>query len=285
MGSSWNEAKKETRAYFSISSVHSFSYFVRDSSFLEKLLWIGTALSMLFVASMLVENAIQDWRNNPIASTVISGSDVPLSEIQFPTVTICPDYTPNRWGFLRNLLNLLKFQCNSDTECEETEAVRAFLSDDEGMFPLKLVRSWMPAYIPSNLNGFYEREAYAMYYFPHILVPYIERHIAENGPLTDSNVLQQFLQKKFEGRINNYGIYKYLELDVNIPYFEHVNISEKRGAPQDDYSWFVVLAIHRILAMPSIGNLGTILSTYELDKQSLLGIRISHFPFATNTKM
>ena len=84
----------------------------------------------------------------------------PASHIQFPTITICPDFVPDRyenqssktvlypfsfilytkkfrWGFVKNMLNMLQFHCQGDYTCEDT-GIRDFLRSEDSLFPCKI---------------------------------------------------------------------------------------------------------------------------------------------------
>ena len=51
-----------------------------------------------------------------VANTTIASFTTPVTEIQFPTVTICVDQNYDRWAFTRTVLNDLKYACDEFTE-------------------------------------------------------------------------------------------------------------------------------------------------------------------------
>jgi hypothetical protein len=248
--------RKEIYAYFSQASVHGFFYFCAKISKLERIFWILITFAMFFIASSLVENTFLNWRNNPTI-IVPAGNNVPISQIQFPTVTICPDFTPNRWGFLRNLLNLLKFQCNSDKECQETKGIRNYLSTNEGPFPVSLAEYPLSIMVNVDWDSISDAEKTEVLSpeFPNIFRPYMQA-------LADAASMESFthlMTGKFHGKLNNYGVYRDLNMDVDVPYLTHLNNSE-HSEPDSFGSSSLLIWLNRMLALPSIGSAGTLLS-------------------------
>ena len=68
----------------------------------------GFAFSGLFI-----HHALDDWSASQVVTTLDSIA-APIEEVDFPTVTVCPEEygPPNNWAFLETLLNSLTFQCN-----------------------------------------------------------------------------------------------------------------------------------------------------------------------------
>ena len=71
--------------------------------------------------------AIEDWQENQTITTLESIS-APVTGIQFPTVTFCPDrFTPpDNWALPEIILNSLAFECYDDEfpECSKGEKLR-----------------------------------------------------------------------------------------------------------------------------------------------------------------
>ena len=61
---------------------------------------------------MIFASAQQDWSNKPFITTIDSMS-MPVSEIDFPTVTICngPYTQPDNFAFIEKLFNMFQFAC------------------------------------------------------------------------------------------------------------------------------------------------------------------------------
>ena len=60
-----------------------------------------------FVAcGCMVYRSINDWRENPVLTT-LDTIVAPIEDIQFPTVTVCPDESqkPDNWAPIETILN------------------------------------------------------------------------------------------------------------------------------------------------------------------------------------
>ena len=78
-------------------------------------------------AGILINTAFAQWEHNPTITTLDTIA-APIDDIQFPTVTVCNDYTsnpPDNWAILENLLNLVNFDCRkNDHTCNTTDMIR-----------------------------------------------------------------------------------------------------------------------------------------------------------------
>ncbi len=78
------------------------------------------------MAGLMIANMLEDWDSNPTITTLDSIA-VPIREVPFPTVTICPDdeTPPDNWALPEILYNNYAFECyKHDTRvypnCSET---------------------------------------------------------------------------------------------------------------------------------------------------------------------
>ena len=77
-------------------------------------------------AGYMINSAFTEWSDNPVITTLETIS-APIDDIQFPTVTVCPDTKepPDSWAFLENILDFLAFDCRPSVEnCSNTEPLR-----------------------------------------------------------------------------------------------------------------------------------------------------------------
>ena len=78
-------------------------------------------------AGVLINSALTQWKYNPTLTTLDTIA-APIDDIQFPTVTVCNDYSsnpPDNWSILENLLNLVNFDCRkNDDGCDTTDIIR-----------------------------------------------------------------------------------------------------------------------------------------------------------------
>ena len=66
----------------------------------------------------MLHNLASEWREHPILMTLDSVA-VPVSEVQFPTVTVCQDDTPpDNWAMVRKLARFYDYRCRGEEEEE-----------------------------------------------------------------------------------------------------------------------------------------------------------------------
>ncbi len=81
----------------------------------------------------MISNMVEDWQTNPTITTLDSIA-TSIKEVQFPTVTVCPEmYTqPDNWALPEMILNAIPFECYQSTKltkvqypaCNETQEAR-----------------------------------------------------------------------------------------------------------------------------------------------------------------
>ena len=75
------------RDYLERSSVHGFSYISTEKSWIVKLLWSVVVICGFCLAGTMIGQSYVDWNKSPISSTLTTH---PISELQLPTITVCP---------------------------------------------------------------------------------------------------------------------------------------------------------------------------------------------------
>ena len=79
------------------------------------------------IAGFMITSAFDEWAENPVVTTMDSIA-APITNIQFPTVTLCNDEyeMPNSWAFPEMVLNFVPFVCEdeSNTDCETSRKLR-----------------------------------------------------------------------------------------------------------------------------------------------------------------
>ena len=79
-------------------------------------------------------NGLQDWIDNPVLITVDSLEN-PLKDIEFPAITICPDFEPDHTALTELVFNLFEYNCDlGNNNCEDIrqdfKSVVKFVSDE-----------------------------------------------------------------------------------------------------------------------------------------------------------
>ena len=75
------------KKFLESSSIGGLSYISTSKSKAEKLFWLVVVLTSISVTSYLTTEAIVNWSKHPVATTTES---FPISEVQFPKITVCP---------------------------------------------------------------------------------------------------------------------------------------------------------------------------------------------------
>ena len=62
-------------------------------------------------SAFMINTAFEGWADDPTITTLDTIA-APISDVQFPTVTVCNnelENPPDNWGFLENFMNLMPF--------------------------------------------------------------------------------------------------------------------------------------------------------------------------------
>ncbi len=136
-------------SYFEATTIHGFAYIHSSKPVLVKIIWVKTRSHFyLFtfllmeicgifqtlvvivgfsVAGTMVTNLLLDWDSNQTITTLDSIA-VPVTEAQFPTVTVCPDETaqPDNWALPELVLNTVPFLPILDDGEDQGQALQDF---------------------------------------------------------------------------------------------------------------------------------------------------------------
>jgi acid-sensing ion channel, other len=92
--------------YFDNSNIHGLRYLTdKDRSWVERLWWLVMVMSALYGCIRLISNVYDKWQANPVIIS-ISETAIPISEIPFPAITICPQTKSKKSIF--NLTDVLE---------------------------------------------------------------------------------------------------------------------------------------------------------------------------------
>ena len=74
------------RDFLESSSINELNH-IANSSKLAKLFWIFVVIQGFVISTYLIYESFENWKENPVWTTV---STLPISELKFPKVTVCP---------------------------------------------------------------------------------------------------------------------------------------------------------------------------------------------------
>ena len=81
----------EISSFCNETSAHGFKYLHKGESSgpLTKLIWFILIILGFLLVGVIVYSLVLDWNDNPVITT-IDTTEFPITNIQFPTITICP---------------------------------------------------------------------------------------------------------------------------------------------------------------------------------------------------
>ena len=77
---------KEINVFLSSTTIHGLSY-IPASRKLLKLFWLAVVLAGFSCSAFLILQSFRGWQESPISTSV---EVLPITEITFPNVTVCP---------------------------------------------------------------------------------------------------------------------------------------------------------------------------------------------------
>ena len=130
-----------TKQYSSTTTIHGISYLAGDDvSGVERLLWTIVVLFAIVLTTFQVVTLYNDWQDQPVITTLDTAA-LPIEEIEFPAVTICPQ--GSRQEMLESVLfrQLKKYIQNKESSLNATNRrlkrkvseTETFLTEDEMM--------------------------------------------------------------------------------------------------------------------------------------------------------
>lgn len=78
------------------TTIHGFSYVESGDAGVDRFVWIIIVVLFFSLGGVIVQSALKDWGDNPIATTIDSFS-YPVTALQFPTVTVCDTREHDRY--------------------------------------------------------------------------------------------------------------------------------------------------------------------------------------------
>ena len=124
-----------TKDYSSATTIHGITYLTDDgTSAVERLLWLVVVILAILLATYQVVKLYKEWQDDPVITTLDTVA-LPIEEIDFPAVTICPQGSRQEIVDLVLFRQLTEYIKNSTgnvtmlTEEQMTDQVVAFLNN------------------------------------------------------------------------------------------------------------------------------------------------------------
>ena len=75
------------KEFLESSTIHGLAFISTAPAKVSKLFWLTVVVFGFFIAAYLINGSYEDWQASPIATSI---STHPISELDFPTITVCP---------------------------------------------------------------------------------------------------------------------------------------------------------------------------------------------------
>ncbi len=111
--------KKVWQLYCENTTLHGWAYIPMHKNWLIRLIWLLIIATFFTFAFIITNESFQSWEDEPTITTIKNYS-ASMTEIPFPTVTVCPQgWYRDRYGFLKGVLDQIDFPCSTvnDQEC------------------------------------------------------------------------------------------------------------------------------------------------------------------------
>ena len=143
--------------YFNTTTIHGFAYLLKSKSVIERLTWCIIIVSCMGFAGFLIQQALFESEEDPIATTV---DLVSVKNVPYPAVTINSDPSINPWGFTEKMYNSLVFYGQEDALVQDkASALRqdfGFIMDKLVVDMIQTLQGWDPDShkfaLPKNLT-------------------------------------------------------------------------------------------------------------------------------------
>ena len=133
------------RDFLESSSINGLNH-IANSSKLVKLFWILIVAQGFVISTYLIYESFENWEENPVRTTV---STAPISELKFPTVTVCPP---------RNTFT----DMNYDLIAAENKTLSKETKQELFEYVIELIEENI---FLDNLNKFHEKDRFHNWYY------------------------------------------------------------------------------------------------------------------------
>ena len=118
------------KGYASQTTIHGFSYILEGQIAIERVLWAGVVILALFFTALQTSTLYKEWQEEPVITT-LETIGLPIKDIEFPAVTICPQ------GTLSGVLDAVLFKQLKayiiNKKLNERARMKRFVSNNTGL--------------------------------------------------------------------------------------------------------------------------------------------------------
>ena len=100
----YSRTVKTAKDYASNTTIHGFAYIANhEHSIAARLLWLGVVVLAVGIASFQLISLRIQWQKNPVITNLETVA-LPIEQIEFPAVTICPQ------GSVKKIMDYVLFE-------------------------------------------------------------------------------------------------------------------------------------------------------------------------------
>ena len=113
-----------TKDYSSATTIHGITYLTGDDiTAVERLLWLVVVILAISLATYQIVNLYKDWQKDPVVTTLDTVA-LPIEEIEFPAVTICPQ------GSRQEIVDLVLFRQYTEYIQNATDNITTYTAEE-----------------------------------------------------------------------------------------------------------------------------------------------------------
>lgn len=91
----------EVKTFLNSTSFHGLAHCIHDAyNNFERIFWMIASAALYILGALQIMNVVSKWQDNPTRLALISATQH-VNTVQFPTVTLCSEFSADRWGFAR----------------------------------------------------------------------------------------------------------------------------------------------------------------------------------------
>ena len=88
-------ATSSVREFLENSTIHGLVHISTAKSRATRFIWVAIVVACFSVAIYMITSSYKEWQESPVSTTITTH---PITELEFPTVTVCPPRGSNTAG-------------------------------------------------------------------------------------------------------------------------------------------------------------------------------------------
>ena len=139
-----------SRGYASNTTIHGISYLFESRPGIESLLWFLVVIAAMMFTILQTTTLYADWQNEPVI-TNLDTIAMPIKDIEFPAVTICPQGTISRALDAVLFKQLKEYIANKSLETSQKKKRSATVNND--VFDVTITEDMLREFLQEKYPG------------------------------------------------------------------------------------------------------------------------------------